>query len=874
MATPEDHALAALLLHWRRLPPDRIAACTEAAARASTSLPRALAGVIPEDELGGAMEAARYLVAGRHLSACARCLVEVMAPPGKVPRCPECSSELLPGAIADARAVVADPALDQLLRRLVADVAARIRTRQQVDQARRLREDGRIAPRPEAELAPTDRAPAATPAARAEAPTPVDPSAAVPVLGPYELHALVGRGSASYVYKARDRRNHSLVALKVLYFTGNEGEAEIHERVARLQRESDLASKLEHPNLVRSGPLEQTGNWWHLAMTFIDGPTLDQVLQARKTSATAAGVMPPLADLATLGQALCDIAQGLHYAHCQSVVHRDVNPRNILFAADGRVFLADFGSAKVIGGAARLTGMKTIVGARPYAAPERILSEQRAFARSDVYSLGVILYEIVTGRLPFADADPERLAQRIVHEPPEPPSRVNPEVTPELETVILRAMEKDPAKRFPTAQDFADALAGCLPRPESVGTAEAVASVVGRSAGVAADAVDRGVGWAREMVVRAGWGVVAIESALVFFVGYWLAALLAKPADIDRLAPLRPAQAALARLFAAKSGWENANARKELDASIVTAEAGLGRADPDLLLLRGRSALAAGRLADAEADFARAASSPARRLTSAFLHGLAAHLMGERHGGSLRAKAWHDAARQDFNVVYEIDAKSYEGRFAQGMLRLDSGEEEAAAEMFHHLASEDPSRPEAFLLEARTLLHRGAPKQTLETVFAAVRVHPTDPWLLLAEAQGYAASGDAAKCLERLGTLRPRFPEFAEAAMLEARQQLGGEPEKSLEAAERLLTADPELAQAHWLRGLALAQTGDACRAVDAYGMSLVLEPGAPDALYQRGMLLWEHGDRERARSDLQGFLSRAPSDQRAAGVRARLEGK
>ncbi len=502
MGRTEDQVLALLLVHLKRVAGDRLRPCLEEAAQSG----RPLADVVSDQrllssaDLAGFVEAGRYLGAGHHLRACPRGHLQDAGVPGQAVHCPTCGAAMLRGVHPRPEAVRFDPALERQVRRLILDEAARQRMRARVRAAGEARREGRDPGRAEGELAPRAQAPEAARRKDGE-------------LGPYRLLEELGRGSSSYVYKARDARNGELLALKVLYFAQGEEEAVVRERVARFEREARLSAGLEHPNLVPARPVERVDGWSVIPMMYVDGPSLETLLQAGagrpgESSSTGAQVDP-----LELAAALIDVARGLHFAHAQGVIHRDVNPRSILFSSSGHPYLSDFGAARPLGEVSALTGEKAHLGQIAYAAPERLRSERNADARSDVYGLGATLYRVLTGRLPFEAAQPNQLLAKILKETPPEPSRVRPGLPLALDAVCRKALDRDPARRHAGALEFAHDLAAAL-------EGDAAPSAAGMPA------------WRKP--VPAWW--VAVAAGIGFVLGVAVMAL-ARPA-----APARTAQ--------------------------------------------------------------------------------------------------------------------------------------------------------------------------------------------------------------------------------------------------------------------------------------------------------------------------------------------
>lgn len=257
-------------------------------------------------------------------------------------------------------------------------------------------------------------------------------------IGPYTIEAILGSGGMAVVYRARHSRGDA-VALKVLFPPPGAGK----EMRTRFEREARTAMRLRHPAIVHVLEAGQTGGRAFMAMALVEGESLaDRLARAGSLDETTA------TDIAW------QIADALDYAHRQGVVHRDIKPSNILLAADGRALLTDFGVALALDDLA-LTRTGHTVGTPAYMAPEQA-NGQVVDGRADLYSLGVVLYQMITGRTPFRGNTPQVLHAHVYDLPPSPSTLAR--VSPGLEAIILRALAKDPAQRFLSGAAMAQAL--------------------------------------------------------------------------------------------------------------------------------------------------------------------------------------------------------------------------------------------------------------------------------------------------------------------------------------------------------------------------------------------------------------------------------
>jgi beta-lactam-binding protein with PASTA domain/predicted Ser/Thr protein kinase len=258
--------------------------------------------------------------------------------------------------------------------------------------------------------------------------------------GRYRVIRRLGSGGMADVCCAEDSQLGRRVALKVL----RRRFAEDQQFVERFRREASSAAGLQHPNIVG---IFDRGEWdgtYYIAMEFVEGRTLKDIIRQK-------GPAPPEAAVDITLQVLRDA----RFAHKRGIVHRDIKPHNVLIDQDGRVRVTDFGIARA--GTSDMTETGSIMGTAQYLSPEQAQGRP-VDARSDLYSIGIVLYELLTGQVPFDAESPVTVALKQVNETPVPPRQLVPEIPPALEAIVLRALEKDPARRFADADEFIAAL--------------------------------------------------------------------------------------------------------------------------------------------------------------------------------------------------------------------------------------------------------------------------------------------------------------------------------------------------------------------------------------------------------------------------------
>ena len=260
----------------------------------------------------------------------------------------------------------------------------------------------------------------------------------------YELMEPIGRGGMATIYRARDRRMNRLVAVKVL----REVYSTDRKFITRFQMEARAASSLTHPNIVQVYDYGQSADSYYIVMELIQGVDLRRYLRVHH-----------VLDVDQAVAIARDVALGLGAAHRRQIVHRDVKPQNIMVNGEGLVKLTDFGIASMYKdlSAERLTTTGMTLGTVQYYAPEQAQGEIVKPA-ADVYALGIVLYEMLTGKPPFDGDTPVSVAVRHIQDLPEPPSHQNPKISRGLEALILRCLEKDPRDRYPDGDALAQAL--------------------------------------------------------------------------------------------------------------------------------------------------------------------------------------------------------------------------------------------------------------------------------------------------------------------------------------------------------------------------------------------------------------------------------
>jgi eukaryotic-like serine/threonine-protein kinase len=369
---------------------------------------------------------------------------------------------------------------------------------------------------------------------------PAPAAAELPQIPGHELHEVLGRGGMGVVYKARHLGLNRIVAVKML-LNGAHGSPEARERFLR---EAEAVAGLRHPNIVQVYDLGDQGGQPYFTMEFIDGGNLARKLE---------GTPQPPRHAATL---LATLAEAVESAHLSGILHRDLKPSNVLLAADGTPKVSDFGLARRMEGEVGLTWTGIAVGTPGYMAPEQAEARPLAWGPAvDIYALGAIFYELLTGRPPFRAETAAETIRQAISQDPAPPSRLNAKVPRDADTICLKCLSKDPHLRYAGAAALASDLHRFL-------AGEAIsARPVGRMARMAQRV-------RRRPVFSAGVAAVTLLTIILAAGGLWLISdrvAVAKKVEAERLALERAARQDLSEMarWLSQSSWPEARAAME-----------------------------------------------------------------------------------------------------------------------------------------------------------------------------------------------------------------------------------------------------------------------------------------------------------------------
>jgi len=258
----------------------------------------------------------------------------------------------------------------------------------------------------------------------------------------YKIKKSIGSGGMSTVYLAHDTRLDRDVAVKILRIDprlglGERGRKEI---ILRFQQEAKAAARLNHPNIVSIHHVGQQGDQYFIVMEYLDGFSLGHLMKSGERHS-----------METIIKWMCQICDGLHFAHEHGVIHRDIKPDNLILMKNGTVKITDFGIARLEKSEMVKTKDQTFMGTIYYCSPEQLREFKNIDRRTDIFSLGVVFYQLLTGHLPFHEESIAETINSIINVEPTRPREVSPGVPVRLEQVVLKCLAKNPAQRFQTA---------------------------------------------------------------------------------------------------------------------------------------------------------------------------------------------------------------------------------------------------------------------------------------------------------------------------------------------------------------------------------------------------------------------------------------
>lgn len=704
------------------------------------------------------------------------------------------------------------------------------------------------------------------------------------ILGKYVVVRELGRGGMGAVYKAWDSQLKRWTAVKLLVGTGAKDE------LARFRREAQTAAALRHSNIVGVYEVVEVADKHFIAMEFVDGISLaGQKLGVLKAA-----------------ELLAQVARAVEFAHAKGVIHRDLKPHNVMIDREGRPVVMDFGLAKAIDGPSHLTVQGTVVGTPSYMAPEQAEGKSsQVDRRSDVYSLGAVLYEVLTGRPPFKGVNPVETLRMVVNEDPVPPSRHNPAVLKDLETIVLKCLDKDRDRRYPSAKALAEDLERFVRGGEIAAKRASVATRVSKQV--------RRKGAAVALVAAAI--VVAVLLVAVFASGSGRAkeirALIAQgealeqKGDVDGAIGRYVAAAALDDSAALRTRIKSLNDRKKKDGEDVARreeadrkrrDEARARAQPEIDQGRSKIQRARTALYQAGADFARndqllqeAVAHFTRAVDALPDHAEALHLRGQAHvlrqnfaaaekdfSAALAASTTFPAAYYDRGRVYlelSIDA------LGQAKIRGEAAEEEGRAyrekakadfAAYKRQGGGDPEQTE--FAEALLASSELDFKKVVEICDGLIARKTTNEEVWRLKGDAHYLHGDRSAGAARNAAYQKAADAYTEAIAKrtnypEAYLQRGhmlfhlGKVEEALKDLEKAVTVDRPNAAWHAMRGGILHEMGRSQEALADFEKALSLRPENPDILRNLGSLALNQQDYAKALGYYERVLKAAPEN-------------
>ena len=721
-----------------------------------------------------------------------------------------------------------------------------------------------------------------------------------PDLPGYEVETLLGRGGMGLVYRARHLRLNRSVAIKLLPAGARAG---MHE-LERFFREAEAVAGLQHPNIVQVHDVGECRGQPYFTMELVEGGSLLDRL---------AGTPQPARHAAAL---VATLAGAVHAAHERGIVHRDLKPSNILLAADGTPKISDFGlahrtEANGSGTAHDLTFAGSPIGTPSYMSPEQAEGRTSAIGpATDVYSLGAILYEMLTGRPPFRGESPADTRQHVIDDLPVPPSRLNPKTPRNLETVCLKCLEKDPRRRYASAMDLAEDL-------RRFGRGEPVAAR-------RASAIEKAVMWVQRRPTAAALYAMVVLAALLtltMVVGLLragqqrAATVAAVQSDLQKLDELQrtsswdESQAVVARAQGRLAGLAEGGP-VELRQAVSRAAANLtlalrleairfyraplvgGLADPaaadrdyeaafreaggggsgGLNIVSDDSTSAAARVGSSGMaqtlvagldDWAVATQDDTRR---AWCLGVARQADEDPTGWRARLrdpKAWADrkalaalATSAPINTL-PLPLLLAVGERLQDLVGREGGE---AVDFLKRIDREHPGDPGVNFRLGYALMHRQNPAEAAVYFRTAFALRP----------QNAAVCNDLGYALKAAGQLDDAIAYYRRAILLDpnypgAHSNLGvalkdqGKPDEAMACFQRALEIDPTFAQAHHGLARLLGARGDIAGAIEHLELAAKYAPTAAEPHYNLGVILAKLGRTDEAIAHYEEALRLAP---------------
>ncbi len=645
--------------------------------------------------------------------------------------------------------------------------------------------------------------------------------------GKYLLRGELGKGGMGVVYRAWDPSLAREVALKVL----RGGEMASDEEVMRFEREARAAARLRHPNIVSVHEVGVESSRHYFTMDLVEGRSLREVLDRD---------LLPLEDALKL---IVQVARAVHHAHENGIIHRDLKPANILVEGKERALVGDFGLAREVSAEDGATVTGAVLGTPAYMSPEQARGEGAALdGRSDVFSLGAILYQVLTRRPPFQGDGVIAVLQQVMNEDPVSPRRLNPLVPRDLDVLCIKALERDRERRYQTAAELADDVERYLRREPIRARPPSAWYRLSRRV-------------ARNPAAWAAGGVAALM--LLGVLGVWAKRGIDDRAEARRLRP------------GADAAWEAGKLEEAVEGYRQIAEADAAdRTAADRLADGGRRLLAIRRLRGELSGPSRGSQVVTWTQILA-LNPLLAEARRERGICHLAGRQYEEA-RADLEQAILLDPTDASARIRLAELyEFVDHDPERAEEQLRLAERNDPSSWTAILSRGVHHLRRREYRDALTAFEAVVKANPE--YLLVLNDIGvcFQRLGDLEGAVEMFEQLAEKMPQYpaprANLANVKYRMRRYAEAEKDARAA---MEVDPRMAWAHVVLGRILEKTGRTEEAAAEYERAIDLDPKDASTWSARGRFLVARGEGDRGLPDLEKALSLDPTEVEALAHR------
>ena len=695
-------------------------------------------------------------------------------------------------------------------------------------------------------------------------------------IGRYVALSELGRGGMGIVYHCHDPHLHREVAIKMLLDTSLPIDPnDPAGALARFSREARAVAKLRHPGIVALHEVGEHQGQPFLVMDFVEGESFEDLLKRKKPSSRR------------IAEILCDVARAITHAHEAGIIHRDIKPHNIMVDLQGRPHVMDFGVARDISARQQITRTGQIMGTPAFMAPEQADANKKGQGPwTDIYALGALLYRALTGRPPFQADNQISLIKMVLTEDPIPPRRLRPRIPPDLETITLKCLEKDPDRRYPSAAAVADELERFL----------AGSSIQARPVGWSM----RTVRWIRRnqlvsltilaMVVVSTCAMVAVMSVSQKQRELEAALLEERsrpraeeetreeePITATEATPLRrqPQETAAAQRPtqpdlepSTSSGWFNrayARAKRGDQAGAIEDYSKALDLDPRNAQAwnnRGGQRAAMGELDGAITDFSKAIEFD-QRLVQAWTN------RGKVRGD----KGDLDGSIADITRAIEIDPAYPIAWHYRGMTRLAKKDYDGAIADFTQAIDIKPNYQVAWYRRGRARRLKGDFHGAIADFSQAIGLDPSGPLAWNGRGLVRQAHRDLDGAIADFTRAIEIDPQYNSAWLNRGNALMTkGEFDKALANYERALEIDPNRAVSWYNRGNARKAKKDLDGAIADYNRALELNPNYAEVSCNRGHARKDKGNFDGAIADWQRFLELAPRHRVAPGIRTQLE--